>query len=53
MIELADPTAKLAAGVVPKSTLVAPVKLVPEMVTLVPPPAGPELGLSLVTVGAR
>ena len=39
-------------GVVPKSTAVAPVKAVPVMVTVVPPAAGPEVGLSPVTVGA-
>ena len=37
---------------VPKSTAVAPVRLVPVMVTPVPPPAGPEVGLTPVTVGA-
>ena len=41
-----------AAGVAPKFTAVAPVKLVPVIVTEVPPLAGPELGLTLVTVGA-
>ena len=30
----------------------APVKLVPVMVTLVPPAAGPDVGLMPVTVGA-
>ena len=38
--------------VVPKATAVAPVKPVPVMVTVVPPAAGPEVGLSEVTVGA-
>ena len=32
-------------------TAVAPVKLVPVMVTLVPPAIGPEFGVTLVTVG--
>ena len=41
-------------AVVPKSTVVAPApvrKLVPVMVTDVPPPAGPAVGLTAVTVG--
>ena len=37
---------------VPKSTAVAPVKLVPVTVTEVPPPAGPFGGLTPVTVGS-
>ena len=40
------------AAVVPKSTAVAPVKLVPVIVTDVPPAAGPLVGLRPVTVGA-
>ena len=36
----------------PKSTVVAPVRFVPEIVTLVPPPVGPEDGLIPVTAGA-
>ena len=39
-------------AVPPNVTAVAPVKLVPVMVTDVPPAAGPEFGLTLVTVGA-
>ena len=46
-------TVKLVAGVVPKSTAVAPVKPVPVIVTEVPPAAGPLVGLMPVTVGAR
>ena len=38
-------------GVEPKSTAVAPVKPVPVTVTEVPPPAGPLVGLTPVTVG--
>ena len=38
---------------VPKSTAVAPVKLVPVIVTVVPPVLGPEVGLTPVTVGGR
>jgi hypothetical protein len=37
----------------PKSTVVAPVKLVPVMVTEVPPAIGPEEGLTEVTVGVN
>ena len=51
MIELALVTAKLAAAVPPKVTAVAPVKLLPVIVTLVPPDAGPEAGATAVTVG--
>ena len=40
------------AGVVPKSTASAPVKLVPVIVTKVPPDEGPLVGLKLVIVGA-
>ena len=43
---------KLVAAVLPNFTAVAPVKLVPVMVTLVPPVAGPEVGTRPVTVGA-
>ena len=39
-------TVKGVAVVVPNFTAVAPVKLVPVMVTAVPPAVGPELGLS-------
>ena len=52
VIEVAFTTAKLAAAVPPNDTAVAPVKLVPLMVMLVPPAAGPEFGLTPVTVGA-
>jgi hypothetical protein len=44
-------TVKLTAGIVPKFTAVAPVKFVPPMVTVVPLPDFPELGLTDVTVG--
>ena len=40
------------AAVVPNLTPVAPVRLVPVMVTEVPPAVGPEVGLIPVTVGA-
>jgi len=35
----------------PKATAVAPVRFVPVMVTDVPPPLGPEFGLTEVTLG--
>ena len=40
------------AALAPKWTAVAPVKLVPVMVTDVPPAWGPLFGLTAVTVGA-
>ena len=40
------------AGVPPKATVAPLVKLVPVIVTSVPPPMGPMLGLMLETVGA-
>jgi hypothetical protein len=46
-------TVKLDASVEPNFTAVALVKPVPVIVTLVPPSVGPELGLTLVTVGAE
>ncbi len=45
-------TVKLVAAVLANVTAVAPVKAVPVMVTVVPPPAGPEVGLMEVTFGA-
>ena len=45
-------TVTFVAGVVPKSTAVAPVKLVPTIVTRVPPAAGPVDGFIPVTTGA-
>ena len=44
-------TVKPVAAVPPKFTLVAPVKLVPVMVTDVPPAVEPDVGEMLVTVG--
>jgi hypothetical protein len=43
---------KLLAGTVPNFTAVAPVKLVPVMLTSVPPAVVPVLVPSAVTVGA-
>ncbi len=45
-------TVKLVAAVVRKATEVAPVKLVPVIVTTVPPVMGPAVGEMDVTVGA-
>ena len=44
-------TVKLEAAVAPNFTLVAPVKPVPVMATLVPPAVVPLTGEMLVTVG--
>ncbi len=52
VIEVSDATLKLAAGVTPKATAVAPVNPVPVRVTLVPPESGPTVGMMAVTVGA-
>ena len=51
VISVEETTAKLAAATGPKATFVAPVKLVPLMVTLVPPLLDPDVGETLVTVG--
>jgi hypothetical protein len=45
-------TAKVVAAVAPKATAVAPVRLVPVIVTEVPPAGGPPLGTRELTVGA-
>ena len=52
MIDVALLTVKPVAGVAPKVTAVAPEKLVPVIVTVVPPDAGPAVGLIEVSVGA-
>jgi len=44
-------TVKLVAATKPKTTLVAPVKPVPVMVTVEPPAVGPDVGEMEVTVG--
>jgi hypothetical protein len=46
-----DTSVKVAAGVPPNVTPVTKLKLVPVMVTAVPPPVLPEVGLTAVTVG--
>ena len=51
VIVVALTTVKSVAGVVPKSTAVAPVKPVPVIVTKVPPAGEPEVGLKPETVG--
>ena len=50
IISLHNTTLKWDAGVAPKSTAVTPVKFVPMIVTAVPPVAGPDEGLTRVTV---
>ena len=52
MIKVAELTVKLVALVAPNLTAVVPVKLVPAIVTDVPPAAGPAAGEIDVTVGA-
>ena len=51
VIRVAEFTVKLDALVPPKETAVAPVKLLPVIVTVVPPPVGPDPGLTAVTLG--
>jgi hypothetical protein len=51
VILVLETTVKEAAAVVPKFTDVAPVKLVPVMVTGVPPAIGPDVGETALTVG--
>ena len=52
VIEVAELTVKPVAGVAPNVTAVAPVKLVPVIVTEVPPVDGPDVGEIEVIVGA-
>jgi hypothetical protein len=47
----AELTVKPTAGVEPKLTALALLKFVPTIVTLVPPAAGPDEGLTPMTVG--
>ena len=51
VIEVAELTTKLVALVTPNFTAVAPVRLVPVIVTDVPPVVGPEVGAIDVTDG--
>jgi hypothetical protein len=52
VIEVAELTVKLVAVIAPNFTAVVPVKLVPVIVTGVPPATGPDAGAIAVTVGA-
>ena len=52
VIWVAELTVKPVAAVAPNVTAVAPVKLVPVMITVVPPVPGPDVGEIEVTVGA-
>ena len=52
VIEVALTTTTLVAAAPPTVTLVAPVKFVPVIVIAVPPLIEPEIGLTLVMVGA-
>jgi len=52
VIDVAELTVKPVAETAPNVTAVAPVKLVPVIVTVVPPVAGPCMGAIDVTVGA-
>ena len=51
MICVGEFTVKNGAATVPNVTAVTVFRLVPKMVTLVPPAAGPFPGLTRVTVG--
>ena len=53
VMEVGELTVNVVAGEVPKSTAVAPLRLVPVIVTEVPPAVVPELGLTPVTVGTE
>jgi len=52
VMEVDEFTVKLAAGIVAKSTALALLKWVPEMLTLVPPDSGPDPGVTAFTLGA-
>ena len=52
VMEVAELTTTPDAAFTPNFTTVAPVKLVPVMITDVPPAAGPLVELKPVTVGA-
>ena len=52
LIVVALSTTNCAAAWPPKFTPVAPVRLVPVIVTVVPPAGGPPFGLTDVTAGA-
>src|SRR5580698_9148319 len=48
---VADTTVKRVAADLPNLTAVAPVRALPVIVTTVPPVAGPEVGVTLVSAG--
>jgi hypothetical protein len=52
VIDVAELTMTPVAAVAPNLTAVTPLKPVPVMLTLVPPAADPDPGLTAVTVGA-
>jgi|ERR1700683_2179099 len=52
VIEVGELTVKLVAAIAPNITALAPVKLVPVIVTAVPPAAVPLVGDSFLTAGA-
>jgi hypothetical protein len=51
-ISVSPTTIKLFAGVVPKFTLVAPVRLLPVITILLPPAVTPAVGKAAIGVGA-
>jgi hypothetical protein len=51
-IDVLEVTVKLAAAIEPNSTAVAPVKLLPVIVTVVSVSAGPFFGDTFLTLGA-
>jgi hypothetical protein len=51
VMEVTELTVKLVAAVEPNLTDVAPARFVPVIVTDVPPPVPPAVGLTAVTVG--
>ena len=53
VIEVAELTVKELAAVDPNATAVAPVRLVPLIVTTVPPVTGPAAGATAVTLGGE
>jgi len=52
VIEVGELTVKLVAAIKPNFTAVTATKLVPVIVTEVPPTVDPEVGLTAVTVGS-
>ncbi len=52
VIDVSDTTTTSVAGLPPTVTMLAPVKFAPVIVIAVPPKVDPELGLTLVIVGA-